>query len=108
MNNKEMLRTLKFDGTSWMDFTWFKEKLLTVAGIKEGFDKAYLSSLPSVDANGISIHDNVKKNELAWNYLALTLEGTLLMMICRIGLKDPSIAWKTLVNRYEPTNLDTY
>ena len=87
---------LKFDGSGRVDFGRWKTKMLAIAAIKGEFNRAYLTQLPLTAAPNATppvtaddVLENIKKNQLAWNYLFVALEGPPLEAVLNLTTNDP-------------------
>src|SRR5687767_1664325 len=96
------LKLNKFDVSNKHDFLRYKEKLLVIGQMGGGFDKALESNLPTVDASGNNLANNIKKRNTTWSYLIFSLEGLPLVMIRQVVDKNPFTAWTRMINRYGP------
>ena len=118
MVNKS-LRMPKFDGTGKIDFGRWKTKMLAIAAIKGNFDTAYLQDLPTVVnatatatnpvvVTQVEAEENLKKRNLAMNYLIVYLEGQPLRVVTNTTSGNPYDAWNALVAKYEPATVEAY
>jgi len=103
----ESLQIYKFDGSGKIDFGRWKMKTLAVAAIKGGIDEAYLNDL-DITAACPDRADNLKKRQLAWNYLIVALDGPPLQVVLSSATKNPFDAWNDLLAIYEPSTIEAY
>ena len=64
------------------------------------------NATPPVTADDVL--ENIKKNQLVWNYLIVALEGPPLEVVLNLTTNDPFNAWRELVNIYEPSTMEAY
>lgn len=109
----ELLHMMKFCGAGGADFGRWKTKMIPIGAIKGEFDQTYSSCLPVAEdltaqppimAN--TALENQKKNQLAWNYLIMALEGPPLQVILNITSRDPHDAQNELLSIYEPATTE--
>jgi len=98
----------KFDGTDKYDYENYCLRTLALGGMKGGWNRAYLQTLPIVanataTANNPVVtqdeaEENIKLNRIAWNYLVLSLDGTARSIVMGVLNDDPRAAWLALEN----------
>ena len=108
----------KFDGTDKYDYENYCLRTLALGGMKGGWNRAYLQTLPiaanaTATANNPVVtqdeaEENIKLNRIAWNYLVLSLDGTARSIVMGVLNDDPRAAWLALENRYKPRSIEAY
>ena len=108
MDKDTIKMAAKFDGTDKYDYKNYCLRTLAMGGMKGRWNKAYLQMLP-ITANTIATtgnpvvtqdeaEENVKLNQIAWNYLVLSLDGTARSIAMQVANEDPRAAWLALKN----------
>ena len=101
------LKVPKFTGLEGVTFKEYSAKLLAVGAIHGGFNDALLNDLDFL-ATAANRANNIKKRNLAWGYLTLSLGGAAAMVLDLVTMQNPFAAWQRLNTKYAVTSPGAY
>ena len=101
------LKVPNYLGSDNVSFKEYSAKMLAVGAIQGGFDDALLNDL-DIAATAANRNDNIKKRNLAWGYLTMSLGGATAMVLDQVTTKNPHTAWEHLNIKYAATSPDAY